>query len=131
MADQVISNPLRKVDSVFHGFEVYSEVLTGSSTTAFATSPLIGFTGDKVLLGSITSAGNMSMSANKVFLEISLDGTNWVKAKDGVVAAFSSATKSEMFTIDATGIEAPYYRIGATVTSYSNDLTIEYCVKKG
>jgi len=131
MADQVISNPLRKVDSVFHGFEVYSEVLTGSSTTAFATSPLIGFTGDKVLLGSITSAGSMSMSANKVFLEISLDGTNWVKRKMVSLLLLAVRLNREMFTIDATGIEAPYYRIGATVTSYSNDLTIEYCVKKG
>ena len=131
MAAFSVTTALTKGATAYNGFSTYSTVLTGSSTTEFWTTALHGFSGDDFLVGTITSGAALTHTADKIYLDVSMDGTNWGQAKTGVMIAASALTGTRGFVIDATGIIAPYYRVRVdTVTSYSNTLTINYCIKK-
>ena len=131
MAAFNVTTALTRGAKTYAGFDTYSTVLTGSSTTEFWTTALQGFSGDDFLVGTITSGGPLTHTADKIYLDVSIDGTNWGQAKTGVMIAASALTGTRGFVIDATGIIAPYYRVRVdTVTSYSSTLTINYCIKK-
>ena len=130
MAAFTVTAPLMKNATAYNGFDTYSTTLTGSSSTDFYTTALKGFSGDAYLVGTITSGGACTIGTNAVVLEISMDGTNWGQAKAGTWTAWSGVTGTQAFVIDASGIEAPYYRIRLTASSYSNTLAISYAAKK-
>jgi hypothetical protein len=130
MAAFSVTSALTKGATTYDNFETYATTLTGSTSTEFYTTALKGFSGDAMLVGTITSGAACTIGANAVVLQISMDGTNWGTVKAGVWAAWSGVTGTQAFTIDATGITAPYYRIYITADAYSNTLLIKYCTKK-
>ncbi len=132
MAAFTVTTALTKGATTYNGFSTYSTVLKGGdSTTEFWTTALQGFSGDDFLVGTITSSHGLTHTADKIYLDVSMDGTNWGHAKTGAMIAASNLTGTRGFVIDATGIIAPYYRVRIdTVTNYSNNLTISYCIKK-
>lgn len=130
MAKFSVTSSPAKGATRYDNFETYGITLTGDSSTEFYTTALKGFSGDAMLVGTITSDGACTIGDNAVVLQISMDGTNWGTVKAGAWAAWSGVTGTQAFTIDATGITAPYYRIYITASEYSGALSIEYCVKK-
>ena len=124
--------PLTKQATAFNNYDTFATTLTGSSSTEFYTSALKGFTGDSVLVGTITSGGACTIGTDAVQLQVSMDGTNWgTVTKTGTWVAWSGITGTQAFTINVTGIKAPYYRIYITASSYSSTLVVRYCTKKG
>ena len=96
----------------YAGFDIFSDTVTGFSNAATVYSDALSeFPGDVKIVGTVDPSANVTASTNEVFLQISLDGTNWVNAVTGTLAAaFSAAHVETAFTIDATGVVAPYYR---------------------
>ncbi len=131
MSAFTVTTALTKGATTYNGFSTYSTVLRGSDTAEFWTTALQGFSGDDFLVGTITSDKELTHTANKIYLDVSIDGTNWGQAKTGVMIAASGLIGTRCFVIDATGIIAPYYRVRVdAVTPYSSTLTINYCIKK-
>ena len=131
MAAFTVQTALTKEATAYNGFSTYSTVLKGSTTAEFWTTALQGFSGDDFLVGTITSAAGLTHTADKIYLDVSMDGTNWGHAKTGTMILANNLIGTRGFVIDATGIIAPYYRVRIdTVTNYSSTLTINYCIKK-
>ena len=115
----------------YTGFEVHTSVMANSTGTSVISEALEGFNGDQVIVGTLQSSVSLAATANLIALQISLDGTNWAPIKVGSQAA-NPATGEVAFTIDATGIKAPYYRFQLTVSSAVNpSVTWKWAKRKG
>lgn len=115
----------------YSGYSIHSSDSAHSgSTTSVVSEALEGFSGNTVIVGTLKSTVGLTVAANKIALQISLDGANWATIKDGTQAANPGTTETA-FTIDATGINAPYYRFQLTVTpATSPTVTWKWAQKK-
>lgn len=114
--------------TTYNGWRTFSSVSTGDSSASLFTEALKGFTGGAVLAGTITGSTTVAITGNKIYLDISMDGTNWGEVASGTTTNPSSSTTG--WTIDASLINAPYFRLRLTVSTYSGTVTFGYCVKK-
>lgn len=115
----------------YTGFEVHTSTKTHATVTSIISDALEGFNGNQVIVGTLKSDVSLTATANIIALQISLDGTNWAPIKVGSQAA-NPATSEVAFTIDATGIKAPYYRFQLTVSSAVNpSVTWKWAKQKG
>ena len=116
--------------ATYTGWKTYEETLTLSSATSIITSALINYKGNTVLSAAITSSANLTVEANAVKVQISIDGTHWVDMQTGVMPGVTAAKTGCGMMIDLKNIIAPYYRIVITCTSYTGDVKIQYAVKE-
>lgn len=115
----------------YTGWKTYEETLTLSSATSINTSALVNYKGNTVLSAAIkVSSKDLTVAANAVKVQISIDGTSWVDMKTGVTSGVTAAKTGCGMMIDLSDIIAPYYRIVITCTSYTGDITIQYAVKE-
>lgn len=116
----------------YSGYSIHSsDSAHGAGTTSVVSEALEGFSGNSVIVGTLKSSVSLTAAENKIALQISLDGTNWATIKTGTQAA-NPLTNEVAFTIDATGINAPYYRFQLTVTSAASPtVTWKWAQKKG
>lgn len=115
----------------YTGWKTYEETLTLSSATSINTSALVNYKGNTVLCAAIkVSSKDLTVAANAVKVQISIDGTSWVDMKTGVTSGVTAAKTGCGMMIDLSDIIAPYYRIVITCTSYTGDITIQYAVKE-
>lgn len=115
----------------YTGWKTYEETLTLSSATSIVTSALINYKGNTVLSAAIKeSSANLTVEANAVKVQISINGTHWVDMQTGVTPGVTATTKGCGMMIDLRNIIAPYYRIVITCTSYTGDVKIQYAVKE-
>jgi len=117
--------------TTYTGWRIYEETLTLSSATSINTSALVNYKGNTVLSAAIKeSSANLTVEANAVKVQISIDGTRWVDMKTGVTPGIAAAQTGCGMMIDLRNIIAPYYRIVITCTSYTGNITIQYAVKE-
>lgn len=116
----------------YSGYSIHSSDSAHSgSTTSVVSEALEGFSGNTVIVGTLKSTVALTATANKIALQISLDGTHWATIKEGTQAA-NPSTNEVAFTIDATGINAPYYRFQLTTTAATDPVvTWKWAQKKG
>ena len=115
----------------YTGWRIYEETLTLSSATSINTSALVNYKGNTVLSVAIKeSSANLTVEANAVKVQISIDGTSWVDMQTGVTTGVTAAKTGCGMMIDLKNIIAPYYRIVITCTSYTGDVKIQYAVKE-
>lgn len=101
----------------YTGFETHESVAAhGGAVTSVVSEALENYTGDSVIVGTLKSSVSLTATANLIALQVSIDGTNWATIKTGTQAA-NPGTSETAFSIDATGITAPYYRFQLTITS--------------
>ena len=113
------------------GWKTYEEVLSLTSATSIITSALVNYKGNTVLSAAIKeSSENLTVAANAVKVQISIDGTSWVDMKTGDTSGVTAAKTGCGMMIDLRNINAPYYRIVITCTSYTGDVKIQYAVKE-
>jgi len=113
------------------GWKTYEEVLSLTSATSIITSALVNYKGNTVLSAAIKeSSENLTVAANAVKVQISIDGTSWVDMKTGDTSGVTAAKTGCGMMIDLRNIIAPYYRIVITCTSYTGDVKIQYAVKE-
>jgi hypothetical protein len=112
-------------------WKIYEETLTLSSATSIITSALVNYKGNTVLSAAIkSSSANLTVAADAVKVQISIDGTSWVDMKTGDMPGVTAAKTGCGMMIDLRNIIAPYYRIVITCTSYTGNITIQYAVKE-
>ena len=117
--------------TTYTGWKTYEETLTLSSATSINTSALINYKGNTVLSAAIKeSSEKLTVAANAVKVQISIDGTYWVDMQTGVTPGVTDAKTGCGMMIDLRNIIAPYYRIVITCTSYTGDVKIQYAVKE-
>ena len=116
----------------YSGYSIHSSDYAHSgSTTSVISDALEGFGGNCVIVGTLKSTVALTATANKIALQISLNGTNWVTIKEGTQPA-NPGTNEVAFTIDATGINAPYYRFQLTTNAAASPtVTWKWAQKKG
>ena len=115
----------------YSGYSVHTSVTAHGTVTSVVSEALEGYSGDSVIVGTLKSNVSLTATANLIALQISLDGTTWATIKTGTQAA-NPATSEVAFTIDATGINAPYYRFQLTVSSATNpSVTWKWAKKNG
>ena len=115
----------------YTGWKTYEETLTLSSATSINTSALINYKGNTVLSAAIKeSSANLTVAADAVKVQISIDGTHWVDMQTGVTPGVTDAKTGCGMRIDLRNIIAPYYRIVITCTSYTGNVKIQYAVKE-
>lgn len=130
MAVFSVTTPLAKDTSTFSGFHTYGTTLTGSSSTSFNTTALKGFSGDATLTGTITPGASLAITSEYIYIDVSIDGTNWGVLGGKTYTTSGSTTDVRSFYFDLTGITAPYFRIRFAATSFSSTIAIKYAVKK-
>ena len=112
-------------------WKIYEETLTLSSATSIITSALVNYKGNTVLCAAIkSSSANLTVAADAVKVQISIDGTSWADMKTGDTPGVTAAKTGCGMMIDLRNIIAPYYRIVITCSSYSGNITIQYAVKE-
>lgn len=117
--------------SNYTGFEVHTDTQAHGNVTSVISAALEGFNGNAVIVGTLKSSVPLTATANLIALQISLDGTNWATIKTGTQAA-NPATSETAFTIDATGVKAPYYRFQLTLSSAASpSVTWKWAKQKG
>ena len=118
--------------TTYTGWRIYEETLTLSSATSINTSALINYKGNTVLSAAIKeSSEELTVAANAVKVQISINGTHWVDMQTGVTPGVTEAQTGYCgMMIDLRNIIAPYYRIVITCTSYTGDVKIQYAVKE-
>lgn len=112
----------------YGGFDVYKSVSTGSSSTSIFTPTLAGFSGDGVLVGTFTPAASLTITNNYVYIDASMDGTNWGAITDKTFTTSGTGTDTRSFVFDLSGIKAPYLRVRIVCNSYSSTVAWQYCI---
>ncbi|HPC25455.1 MAG TPA: hypothetical protein PLQ59_08095 [Fervidobacterium sp.] len=118
----------------YTGWKTYEETLdfTGESAQTIYSSALASFQGNVVLPAAITSTTeNITVTADTIKLQISVDGTHWSDMVTGTNPAISAATTGCGISLDVRNIKAPFYRIAITLTpAATGDAVIQYAVKE-
>ena len=118
----------------YTGWKTYEETLafTGASSQTIYTSALDNFHGNVILPVAIVSSDqNITVTANTIKLQISVDGTNWSDMVTGTNPAISAAKTGCGISLDVRNIKAPFYRIAITLTpAATGNVVIRYAVKE-
>jgi len=118
----------------YTGWKTYEETLafTGTSPQTIYTSALDNFYGNVILPVAIVSSDqNITVTANTIKLQISVDGTNWSDMVTGTNPAISAAKTGCGISLDVRNIKAPFYRIAITLTpAATGNVVIRYAVKE-
>ena len=118
----------------YTGWKTYEETLafTGTSSQTIYTSALDNFYGNVILPAAIVSSDqNITVTANTIKLQISVDGTHWTDMVTGTNPAISAATTGCGISLDVRNIKAPFYRIAITLTpAAAGNAVIQYAVKE-
>lgn len=117
----------------YTGWKTYEETLafTGTSSQTIYSSALASFQGNVILPAAIVSSTqNITVTANTIKLQISVDGTHWSDMVTGTNPAISAA-KGCGISLDVRNIKAPFYRIAITLTpAATGNAVIRYAVKE-
>jgi len=120
--------------ATYTGWKTYEETLefTGTSEQTIYSSALASFQGNVVLPAAIIRpTQNITVAANTIKLQISLDGTNWSDMVTGKNPAISEAKTGCGISLDVRNIKAPFYRIAITLTpAATGNAVIQYAVKE-
>ena len=120
--------------ATYTGWKTYEETLefTGTSEQTIYSSALASFQGNVVLPAAIIRpTQNITVAANTIKLQISLDGTNWSDMVTGKNPAISEAKTGCGISLDVRNIKAPFYRIAITLTpAATGNAVIRYAVKE-
>jgi len=120
--------------ATYTGWKTYEETLefTGTSEQTIYSSALASFQGNVVLPAAIIRpTQNITVAANTIKLQISLDGTNWSDMVTGTNPAISDAKTGCGISLDVRNIKAPFYRIAITLTpAATGNAVIQYAVKE-
>ena len=120
--------------TTYTGWKTYEETLafTGTSAQTIYSSALASFQGNVVLPAAIVRpTQNITVAANTIKLQISLDGTNWSDMVTGKNPAISEAKTGCGISLDVRNIKAPFYRIAITLTpAATGNAVIRYAVKE-
>ena len=118
----------------YTGWKTYEETLTFTDTSSqtIYTSALDNFHGNVILPVAIVSSDqNITVTANTIKLQISVDGTNWSDMVTGTNPAISAAKTGCGISLDVRNIKAPFYRIAITLTpAATGNVVIRYAVKE-
>jgi len=118
----------------YTGWKTYEETLafTDTSSQTIYTSALDNFYGNVILPVAIVSSDqNITVTANTIKLQISVDGTNWSDMVTGTNPAISAAKTGCGISLDVRNIKAPFYRIAITLTpAATGNVVIRYAVKE-
>ena len=121
-------------EATYTGWKTYEETLefTGTSEQTIYSSALASFQGNVVLPAAIIRpTQNITVAANTIKLQISVDGTNWSDMVTGKNPAISEAKTGCGISLDVTNIKAPFYRIAITLTpAATGNAVIQYAVKE-
>ena len=104
---------------VANGFNVYKE--TAAYTSTAISSAIPGFTGGSVITVTMQSDGTSTASSNNLYVQVSMDGTNWATYSSAItcVAVTASASSVSAATYDMTNVRAPYVRLSRALTANS------------
>ena len=120
--------------ATYTGWKTYEETLafTGTDAQTIYSSALASFQGNVVLPAAIiSSTKNISVTADTIKLQISVDGTHWSDMVTGKNPAISAATTGCGIFLDVRNIKAPFYRIAITLTpAATGNAVIRYAVKE-
>jgi len=118
----------------YTGWKTYEETLafTGDSSQTIYTSALDNFYGNVILPAAIVSSDqNITVTADTIKLQISVDGTNWSDMVTGKNPAISAAKTGCGISLDVRNIKAPFYRIAITLTpAATGNAVVRYAVKE-
>jgi len=118
----------------YTGWKTYEETLdfTGTDAQTIYSSALASFQGNVVLPAAIiSSTKNITVTADTIKLQISVDGTHWSDMVTGTNPAISAATTGCGISLDVRNIKAPFYRIAITLTpAATGNAVIRYAVKE-
>ena len=116
-AGGVTANGVTNYPLMAHGFDVYTE--SGPSATPSVTSPIPGFCGGKFVTVQMRSDGTATAAANTLYVQVSLDGENWVNQSTVLtcVALAASDTSNSVATYDMTNVKAPFVRFSRALTA--------------
>jgi len=118
----------------YTGWKTYEETLafTGNSSQTIYTSALDNFYGNVILPAAIVSSTkNITVTADTIKLQISVDGTHWTDMVTGTNPAISAATTGCGISLDVRNIKAPFYRIAITLTpAATGNAVVQYAVKE-
>ncbi len=120
--------------TTYTGWKTYEEKLdfTGTSSQTIYTSALDNFYGNVILSAAIRDCSvKLTVAANAVKVQISIDGTHWVDMQTGVTPGVTEADTGCGMMIDLRNIIAPFYRIAITLTpTATGNAVIRYAVKE-
>jgi len=118
----------------YTGWKTYKETLafTGTDAQTIYSSALASFQGNAILPAAIVSSTqNISVTANTIKLQISVDGTHWSDMVTGTNPAISAAKTGCGISLDVKNIKAPFYRIAITLTpAATGNAVVRYAVKE-
>ena len=120
--------------ATYTGWKTYEETLafTGTDAQTIYSSALDNFYGNVILPAAIASSDqDITVTANTINLQISVDGTHWSDMVTGTNPAISAATTGCGISLDVRNIKAPFYRIAITLTpAATGNAVIRYAVKE-
>jgi len=120
--------------ATYTGWKTYEETLafTGTDAQTIYSSALDNFYGNVILPAAIASSDqDITVTANTINLQISVDGTHWSDMVTGTNPAISAAKTGCGISLDVKNIKAPFYRIAITLTPVATgNAVIQYAVKE-
>jgi len=120
--------------ATYTGWKTYEETLafTGTDAQTIYSSALDNFYGNVILPAAIASSDqDITVTANTINLQISVDGTHWSDMVTGTNPAISAAKTGCGISLDVRNIKAPFYRIAITLTpAATGNAVIQYAVKE-
>jgi len=120
--------------ATYTGWKTYEETLafTGTDAQTIYSSALDNFYGNVILPAAIASSDqDITVTANTINLQISVDGTHWSDMVTGTNPAISAAKTGCGISLDVRNIKAPFYRIAITLTpAATGNAVIRYAVKE-
>ena len=120
--------------AAYTGWKTYEETLafTGTEAQTIYSSALASFQGNIILPAAIVSSDkNITVTADTIKLQISVDGTNWSDMVTGKNPAISAAKTGCGISLDVRNIKAPFYRIAITLTpAATGNAVVRYAVKE-
>ena len=118
----------------YTGWKTYEETLdfTGTDAQTIYSSALDNFYGNVILPAAIVSSDqNITVTADTIKLQISVDGTQWSDMVTGTNPAISAAKTGCGISLDVKNIKAPFYRIAITLTpAATGQAVVQYAVKE-
>ena len=118
----------------YTGWKTYKETLafTGTDAQTIYSSALDNFYGNAILPAAIVSSDqNITVAADTMKLQISVDGTHWTDMVTGTNPAISAAKTGCGISLDVKNIKAPFYRIAITLTpAATGNAVVQYAVKE-
>ena len=120
--------------ATYTGWKTYEETLafTGTDAQTIYSSALDNFYGNVILPAAIASSDqDITVTANTINLQISVDGKHWSDMVTGTNPAISAAKTGCGISLDVRNIKAPFYRIAITLTpAATGNAVIQYAVKE-